>query len=63
MIQTINNLFDKLFNTHTFSIGFEDTKLISFDFGSLITYFLISIALVFIIYFGYFVIMSFLHKK
>lgn len=63
MIEVINNIFITLFGVSSFDIGFQGTKLITIDFGTLITYGLISLALVFIIYLGYFVIMSFLHKK
>ena len=63
MIEVINNLFISLFGVSSFDIGFQGTKLITIDLGVMITYLLISLALCFIIYIGYFIIMAFLHKK
>lgn len=63
MIEVINNFFISLFGVCSFDISFQGTKLISIDFGVLITYLSISFALCFIIFLGYFIIMAFLHKK
>lgn len=48
MIAIINNLFDILFNTHSFNIYLEELKVFSIDYGVFFSYVILVLLLSFI---------------
>lgn len=48
MINTINSMFDNLFNTHTLIINFKGFEIINLDYGVFISNCLIIACIVFI---------------
>lgn len=63
MIETINNILVNLFGTSELIISFGGSQLFTIDLGTLVSYLLISLALVFIAFLGYFVVNFVIHLR
>lgn len=63
MIDTINNILVNLFGTSKLIISFGSSELFSIDLGTLISYLLISLALIVIAFLGYFVVNFVIHMR
>ena len=63
MVEVINKIFVDLFGTSELIIGFGDSSLFTIDLGTLISYLLVSLALVFICFMAYFIVNFVIHMR
>ena len=63
MVEVINKIFVDLFGTSELIIGFGGSPLFTIDLGTLISYLLISLALVFICFMAYFIVNFVIHMR